>query len=590
VIAPDARAGAPGSSLYETLAPAVSRAAPRLTDAERRVVSAELEVLRGLREGDALEQARAAASRVRERLYDDSASVLLRMHAIAGTGTYESCRSSLAIVRACHRLGIRAGARGRDDVELVVGRGHIAPVFYAEDYVDGLLPFALLATLHHGLTGIVDRRWGFGHTMRYSLGVGIAQAVSRAWSIRQRGENTKVVVLAGDGELHEGIAAEALRFAEERRLDNLVLVVDANGRGIDPLPRPLAAADLASFFARDAVAELDGEDVERVAEALENALKTERGAALVCRTTKGAHSFANPGARKSAPFSKRAGTVVRDFAHERNLECAVFTADMASRFGLADLPHVNVSLAETLGVGLTLGLPDHVLKIVATDDKYFLDSINMLTEASTTTSRVVLLAGKSWSSWGGATNALNLLSRVTNARVYEPVCEGELRRGLLRALERPDEMHVLSLIDAEVDAPPWVLADLDRPLWVVPPAGRRTAVVTFGYAGTLVAAANRDGHVAHLHSAALRPVLTAGDVRALRAMDALLAIEYNAVQDGLGTFLRAEHLLPIVRYGPDGDAATCVHELQLEHFGMDRASIGRRIAELARAGISAQLT
>ncbi|QMV21027.1 hypothetical protein GQS52_03700 [Streptomyces sp. SCUT-3] len=83
---------------------------------------------------------------------------------------------------------------------------------------------------------MVHRDLGFSHTMRYSLGVGVAQAVSRAWELTRRGSDTKVVCLAGDGELQEGSTFEALRFAHDAGLRNLVLWSTPTGRASNRWP------------------------------------------------------------------------------------------------------------------------------------------------------------------------------------------------------------------------------------------------------------------------------------------------------------------------------------------------------------------
>ncbi|GAA2474894.1 hypothetical protein GCM10010406_08760 [Streptomyces thermolineatus] len=583
---------------------------PTLPPHERAVVEAELAALRTVADtgtgtdtatgtgtrpapADPLTELRALARAVPERLYRDSAQVLRRMHEIAGSGNLESCLSSLGIVRACFDLGLVPAGRadapaGQGDPVLVVGRGHIAPAFYAEHYVRGQFPFLPLTALHHGLTGVVHRDLGFSHTMRYSLGVGVAQAVSRAWELTRRGSDAKVVCLAGDGELQEGSTFEALRFAHDADLRNLVLVVDANGKGIEPLAKPLNRDYLAAY-ARE-LTEVGGTAPE-VGDALAKLLEDEGPAVLVCRTRKGAHSFKPPAAPGAPPakasFATTAGAALSAHLAETGRSAAVFTADMAARFGLAaGPPYTNVGLAETIGVGLTLSLPEDTLKVVATDAMYYMDSLSMLTEATTGVRNLLLLAGRNWAAWGGAHNAFNLLGLVLGARVYEPVTSAELDACLRHQHARPETAHVVSMVDARYDQPDWGCErDVDGAVWVVPPGpDRRRAVVTFGYAGVLVDAVNRDGEVAHLHCAALDPRLTAAQVAALRSFDRLLTVEYNGVQGGFGERLRARHLLDATVHGVRGDIATLVHDRQLAVHGMDPASLRELLTGGDRTG------
>lgn len=138
------------NDLHAAFAAPAREALPRLTPDERRIVEAELREMerRGPGSGRILDGLREVAARIPERLYADSAEVLLRMHEIAGSGNLQSNLSSLALVRACfaHGLvddgGTGADGTGEGPAELVVGRGHIAPAFYAEHYVRGTLPFA----------------------------------------------------------------------------------------------------------------------------------------------------------------------------------------------------------------------------------------------------------------------------------------------------------------------------------------------------------------------------------------------------------------------------------------------------------------
>jgi len=57
-------------------------------------------------------------------------------------------------------------------------------------------------------------------------GLGVACGISLALKRRERSE--KVFVLLGDGELFEGSIWEAVMFAGEHRLDNLIVIVDHN--------------------------------------------------------------------------------------------------------------------------------------------------------------------------------------------------------------------------------------------------------------------------------------------------------------------------------------------------------------------------
>ncbi|GAA3486473.1 1-deoxy-D-xylulose-5-phosphate synthase N-terminal domain-containing protein [Streptomyces cremeus] len=571
---------------YERFAAPARAAMPRLTEAERTVVTRELHEMkhRGAPGEPLLESLRHVAAEVPERLYTDSAHVLLRMHEIAGSGNLQSNLSSLPLVRACfaHEL-VDHGGRA----ELVVGRGHIAPAFYAERYVRGSLPFAPLTTLHQGgLTGVVHRELGFRNTMRYSLGVGVVQAVSLAWELTRRGESRKVVCLAGDGELHEGAAFEALRFAYDAGLTNLVLVVDANGKGIEPLAKPLNTRYLAAYLGT--LTEVDGCDGPAVETALGDALDAPGPSVLVCRTRKGEHSFKPAGAQPAPPerpvsFVTTAGRMLAAHQDLSGAELAVFTPDMAARFGLrGHLPYTNTGLAETLTVGMPLSLPDHITKVVATDAMYYMDSLSMLTEATTSVRNLLVLAGRSWGAWGGAHNATNMLGLLLHTRVYEPVTAAEFHACLDRLGGDPATTHVLSMVDAVFEPLPQdCSADIDGGVWLTPPGeSPDAAVVTFGYASALVAAANQGLAVPHLHCASLTPRLDPGVLDVLARTRRVLSVEYNGADGGFGERLRSEYLLPVDVHAVRRDIATRAHHHQLPLHGMSTAQLRDRLVRL----------
>lgn len=578
----------PQQRLLDLLKPIVATL-KALTEEEARVVEAELAAAAHVSpSASILSQCQEVAARVPERLHTDSAAVLLRMHEIAGSGNLESCRSSHATVRAIYQLGWQLGmneprAEREYAWELIVGRGHIAPAFYAEEYVRGRLPFALLATLHRGgLNGVIHKDWGFPNTMGYSLGIGIAQATSRSFWLTRQGNTDKVVCLAGDGELHEGLTFECLRFVDERELSNLVLVVDANGKGIEPLQRELRAADLAPFFPE--VVEVDGTDEAAVAGALREALRSPQRRAIICRTKKGNHSFKLPGAPASAPrFSQRSGALMKQFLTEKELDAVTITADMVDRFGLrGHVPYVNVSLAETLSVGLTLGLPPAVMKFIATDAKYYFDSIGTLIDVTSTVERVVLLAGKSWGVWGGEPTALNTLAVQKNVKVYEPITEREFVACLRRADANPKDVHVLSLMDAEIaDNTADCASDIDGGVWLKEPRSREGIVVTFGYAGALVREAIRGLPLGHLHCASLRPHLRKHMLQMLANCPGVLAVEYNGLAGGFGEYLRSNHLIGCESHAVTKDLVNAPLLAQLQHHEMDVNSIALHLATFA---------
>jgi len=65
-------------------------------------------------------------------------------------------------------------------------------------------------------------------TTNGSLGNGLGVACGMALALKRRKRNEKVFVMLGDGELNEGAVWEALMFAGEHNLSNLIAIVDHN--------------------------------------------------------------------------------------------------------------------------------------------------------------------------------------------------------------------------------------------------------------------------------------------------------------------------------------------------------------------------
>ena len=127
---------------------------------------------------------------------------------------------------------------GKNEDLFFLSNGHISPVFYSVLARKGYFPISELDTFrklnsrlqghpttHENLPGV---RVASG-----SLGQGISVAIGSALSKKLNNDNKLVYVLVGDGELQEGQNWEAIMFASAKKIDNLILCVDLNGKQID---------------------------------------------------------------------------------------------------------------------------------------------------------------------------------------------------------------------------------------------------------------------------------------------------------------------------------------------------------------------
>jgi transketolase len=143
------------------------------------------------------------------------------------------------------------------------------------------------------LGGIPDAHIPGIETTNGSLGHGLGVACGIALALRRKRSDAFVYVLLGDGEACEGSVWEAVMFAGQQRLRNLVLLVDFNGVAmldysrniinLEPLDQKLRD------FQWDAV-EMDGHDPVALRDALVRWRQpgaSERPKAIVARTVKG---------------------------------------------------------------------------------------------------------------------------------------------------------------------------------------------------------------------------------------------------------------------------------------------------------------
>ncbi|MCL4150045.1 UNVERIFIED_CONTAM: hypothetical protein GTU68_050909 [Idotea baltica] len=112
-------------------------------------------------------------------------------------------------------------------------------------------------------------------------GVGYAMSAKMAAAKYNTADHTlfdqTIFVLAGDGCLQEGVAAEAIAFAGHFGLDNLVLIYDSNDVTLDAMAdvtQSYNACDRFKSFGWDAV-QVDGHDLDAVSAAI-NEAKTNR--------------------------------------------------------------------------------------------------------------------------------------------------------------------------------------------------------------------------------------------------------------------------------------------------------------------------
>jgi transketolase len=179
----------------------------------------------------------------------------------------------------------------------ILSKGHSAPILYSAWAEAGLFPVEDLKNLRKidsDLEGHPTPRLNFIDVATGSLGQGLSVAAGMAY-VGKYYDNApyRVYCLIGDGESAEGSVWEALHFASNKKLDNLVAIFDVNRLGQS---EPTALQhDLDTYrkrleaFGFNALV-VDGHDVEELCKAFHEAQETKgKPTAIIARTFKGKH-------------------------------------------------------------------------------------------------------------------------------------------------------------------------------------------------------------------------------------------------------------------------------------------------------------
>jgi transketolase len=212
---------------------------------------------------------------------------LLRMHYESRVGHIGGNLSALDAMLFLH-LNVM-----QEDDTFVLSKGHAAGALYIALWAAGQLSDEQLRTFHRDgskLAGHPSAGWHPG--IRFftgSLGHGFSLSAGQALAKKLKNREGHIYCLTSDGEWESGANWEALTFASHHRLDNLTLLLDANGlqgfgttsdvASLEPL------ADKISAFGVD-LQEIDGHDPAALAKALDR-LPGSRPRVVILHTVKG---------------------------------------------------------------------------------------------------------------------------------------------------------------------------------------------------------------------------------------------------------------------------------------------------------------
>ena len=227
----------------------------------------------------------------------------LRIHSIISTSEAESghpttCMSAADIVSTLffHTMRYdRRNPRNPNNDRFVLSKGHAAPILYAAWAEAGIIPAADLLALRRidsDLEGHPTPRLDWVDVATGSLGQGLSIGVGMALNGKYLDKSDyRVYVLMGDGESAEGGVWEAVALASHYKLNNLIGIVDVNGRGQSQ--RTMYGFDTGSYcrrfesFGWNAIA-IDGHNLDEILSALDEAkASTIQPTMIVAKTLKG---------------------------------------------------------------------------------------------------------------------------------------------------------------------------------------------------------------------------------------------------------------------------------------------------------------
>ncbi len=219
--------------------------------------------------------------------------------AFAGNAVHLGCAFSIIELLAClYERHLRFDpAVPRDPARdyLVLSKGHGVMAQYACLYELGWVSREDIDHYFHDgsrLKGLSDAHVPGCEVTSGTLGHGLSVGVGLALAAQRLKTGQRCYALVGDGELNEGTIWEALMFSAHARLDNLVVIVDANGfQAMGSTDDVMALGDIAARFTAfglDALT-VDGHDMEAISAGIDGLLARDNGRpkALVARTVKG---------------------------------------------------------------------------------------------------------------------------------------------------------------------------------------------------------------------------------------------------------------------------------------------------------------
>ena len=216
-----------------------------------------------------------------------------------------------------------------------------------------------------------------------SLGHGLPIAVGMAQSFKMQGKSNKVVCIIGDGEMQEGSNFEALASAYRFKLDNLLIIIDANDlSAMDRLehiglPNDILSRVLSAYVNEECFYDIDGHNEEALRRAYKNFFEDSNSLSIiVARTIKGKGvAMIESKAKYHYRCPVQDGFVWQDRSLEKN---RVKLAESQAKSHIPKVAHIPTNIDKNTTISVTQNLAtkkqvmDALYPYFASDEKMVL--------------------------------------------------------------------------------------------------------------------------------------------------------------------------------------------------------------------------
>jgi transketolase len=209
-------------------------------------------------------------------------------------GSLSCCDIMTVLFHKCMHVQV---AKSSPDYEnrdrFVLSKGHVSPIYYSVLSQLGIIDKDELMTfrkLGTRLQGHPCLKAPGVEVATGSLGQGISMACGIAMALKLNNSNAKVFSLLGDGECQEGSVWESFMQIAQRKLNNLITIIDRNRLQIDGCTENIMGLDnlsdkLKAFNLK--VIEIDGHDYAQIYDAIESAKVSDVPVVILANTIKG---------------------------------------------------------------------------------------------------------------------------------------------------------------------------------------------------------------------------------------------------------------------------------------------------------------